>query len=85
MKKFEHSVKSEEGIHARPATLIVTSAKTFNSNITIKCKDKKVDAKRMIAIMSLNAKKNDILEVEIEGLDEQKAYETLLNIFKENI
>ena len=48
-------------------------------------KDKTVDAKRMIAVMSLNAKKGDNLEIVINGEDETKAYEKLFNLFKENI
>ena len=62
MLKFKYHIGSDEGIHARPATNIVTCAKKFISNITINNNDKTADAKRMIAIMALNAKKDDILE-----------------------
>ena len=85
MKTFDYLIKTNEGIHARPATLIVTNAKQFQSQITIKNKDKEVDGKRMIAIMSLNAKQGDILQVTISGEDEQLAFEKLFTLFKENI
>ena len=85
MKSFKHIIISNEGIHARPANLIVNIAKTFQSSILIKNKDKIVDGKRMIAIMSLNAKKDETLEVIIEGVDEEQEFEKLLTLFKENI
>lgn len=56
MKSFNYIIQSSEGIHARPATLIVNASKEFSSQITITNKDKTVDGKRMIAVMSLNAK-----------------------------
>jgi len=85
MKSFNYLIQTSEGIHARPASLIVSTSKEFSSNITITNKDKTVDAKRMIAVMSLNAKKGDNLEIVINGEDETKAYEKLFNLFKENI
>lgn len=85
MLKFKYHIGSDEGIHARPATNIVTCAKKFISNITINNNDKTADAKRMIAIMALNAKKDDILEIIIEGQDEEVAYKELLKIFEENL
>ena len=85
MKSFNYIIQSSEGIHARPATLIVNASKEFSSQISITNKDKIVDGKRMIAVMSLNAKKGDEVIVNINGEDEEKAFEKILNLFKENI
>ena len=85
MKSFDYFVKTCEGIHARPATLIVSKAKEFKSEITLTNKEKTVDAKRMIAVMSLNAKLGDSLKVVINGDDEDVAYDELYMLFKENI
>ena len=85
MKSFDYLVQSCDGIHARPATLIVSKAKEYKSEITITNKEKTVDSKRMIAVMSLNAKKGDKLKIVINGEDEEKAYDELLMFFKENI
>ena len=85
MKSFDYFVKTCEGIHARPATLIVSKAKEYKSEITITNKEKTVDAKRMIAVMSLNAKQGDSLKIIIKGEDEDVAYAELLILFKENI
>lgn len=85
MKNFKYLIQLNEGIHARPATIIVNEAKKYNSNITIKKGDHIVDCKRMIALMSLNAKKGDILEITIDGIDEDEAFVNLITVFKENI
>lgn len=83
MKVFRYLIQSDEGIHARPATKIVTCAKLFTSNITIINNNKEVDGKRMIAVMSLNGKKDDELEIRIQGEDEDEAFDALLKVFKE--
>lgn len=85
MKVFEFLIQSEEGIHARPATVITNLCKQFTSTIKITNKETTVDGRRMIAVMSLNAKKGDSLRVTIEGEDEQQAYDALLKTFKETL
>ena len=85
MKQFKYLVQIEEGVHSRPSTLIVTTAKQFESDIKIKKEDKIVDCKRMIALMSLNIKKGDMVEVIIQGNDEEQAFIALGHIFKENL
>lgn len=85
MKSFKYLIQMDEGLHARPATLIVTTAKQYNSNIQLKKEDKLVDCKRMISIMSLNIKKNDNIEVIVNGIDEEEAVNALEKIFKENL
>lgn len=83
MKKFKYLISANEGIHARPATIIVNNAKQFNSKITVIKQNNKADCKRIIALMSLNAKKGDLLEIEIDGTDEMEAMESLQKVFKE--
>lgn len=41
MKTFTYTIKDDLGIHARPAGLLVKTAKNFNSEITI-AKDRKI-------------------------------------------
>lgn len=83
MKKFKYLISANEGIHARPATIIVNNAKQFNSKIIVTKQNNKADCKRIIALMSLNAKKGDLLEIEIDGTDEMEAMESLQKVFKE--
>lgn len=85
MKSFKYLVTINEGIHARPATMIVNAAKQFHSDIVIRKHNNQVDCKRIIALMSLNANKGDLLEIEINGTDEEEALIALVKVFKENI
>lgn len=85
MKSFDYVITDDQGIHARPAGLLVKSTSTFNSSITISKDGKEVDAKRIIGVMSLGAKKGEKVTVTANGDDEAKAIDTLKTFFKENL
>ena len=84
MLKFSYVVTDEVGIHGRPAGLLVKKCSEFKSNITISCKGKTTDAKRIMGVMSLGAKKGDTVEMTIDGEDEATAKSVLEVFFKEN-
>ena len=81
MQNFEVTVSDPIGIHARPAGIIVKEAQKLSSDITLSCKGKTVDMKRLIAVMSLGAKRGDVLEVCVSGEDEISDTEKLKKIF----
>lgn len=85
MREFTYQIKDEQGIHARPAGLFVKLAAGFTSNITIIKDGKEVDAKRILGVMSLGAKKDAEITVKIDGADEEAAAEALQNFLKENL
>lgn len=80
MKRFTYKIKDEIGMHARPAGLLAKKAAEFKSNITIELNSKKADAKRLFALMGLNAVHNDTITITILGEDEEEA-ENALKIF----
>ena len=53
MKTFTYTIKDDLGIHARPAGLLVKTAKNFNSEITIAKDGKSVNALKLMALMDL--------------------------------
>ena len=71
MQKFEFTVTDQNGIHARPAGLLVKEAQKLSSDIGIACRGKIADGKKLFAIMSLGAKCGDVLTVTLEGINEQ--------------
>lgn len=85
MKTFQYIVQDEVGIHARPAGLLVKETKKFNSDIQISANGKTVDAKKLMAIMSLGAKKGAEITLSIEGEDEDAACEALEKFIRENL
>ncbi len=85
MKTFKYVIQDEQGIHARPAGVLVRAATEFESDIHI-CKDgKQWDLKRIFGVMGLCAKKGDEITVTISGKDEDAAAEKIEALFKENL
>ena len=85
MKTFTYTIKDKEGIHARPAGIIVAEAKKYSSSISITKKEKKADLKRIFGVMGLCVKTNEEVLIEIDGSDEELAYTKLKELFEENL
>lgn len=85
MKEFTYTVNDPQGIHARPAGLIVKQASAFKSRITITKEEKEVDAKKILSIMSLGVKRDHDITIKAEGEDETEAIEALSTLVKGNI
>lgn len=84
MKDFKYILKAKDGIHARPAGVLVQNAAKFKSEITIKCKDKEGSAKKLFALMKLGAKMGDEIIVIFDGEDEALAFDTIKKFIEEN-
>ncbi len=67
MNTFTYVITDENGIHARPAGMLVRFAQSTPDRITVKNRDKSADATRLFALMSLGAKKGDTLEFTVSG------------------
>ena len=85
MVSFEYKIKDPLGLHARPAGQLVKEAKAYKSKVTIYFGGQHAEAQRMIAVMSLGIKQNDIITVTVEGEDEEQALLSLQKFFTENI
>jgi Phosphotransferase System HPr (HPr) Family len=85
MKKFEYLITEPVGIHARPAGMLVKAASAFKSTITIEKDGRKVDVKKLMALMELAVKCGETAIFTIEGEDEDIAATELENICKENL
>lgn len=85
MRKFDYTITDENGIHARPAGILVKSAGAFSSDITITMGEKSASAKKLFAIMSLGIKRGNTITVTVEGEDEEKAATELEAFFKANL
>ncbi|MCR5505740.1 MAG: HPr family phosphocarrier protein [Bacilli bacterium] len=85
MKEFRYVIQDKEGIHARPAGLVVAEAKKYASTVTIENKGKSADLKRIFGVMSLCVKAGEEVVVKVSGDDEQAAAENIERVFKENL
>ncbi|CAM3684632.1 phosphocarrier protein HPr [Mesobacillus zeae] len=79
-KKFK--VIAETGIHARPATLLVQAASKFDSEIQLQYKEKKVNLKSIMGVMSLGIGQGAEITVSAEGSDEADAMNTIEETLK---
>ena len=72
MKEFKYVVTDAEGIHARPAGLLVKKAGEFTSSVTIAKGDKSADAKRIFGVMGLGVKTGEEVTITADGADEMQ-------------
>lgn len=85
MKQFKYVIKDEVGIHARPAGTLVKEAKKYESKIVLLANGKTAEATKLIAVMALGVKQGETVEVEIAGIDEDYAYESIKAFFENNL
>lgn len=85
MKTLEYTIKDELGIHARPAGMLVKEAKGYDSKIIIVKGEKRVEATKLMAIMSMGIKQGETVVIEIEGGDEDASLAGMKAFFEENL
>lgn len=85
MKEFSYVIKDAIGIHARPAGLLVKTAKSYESKVTIQKGEKSADAKKLMALMGLAVKCGDEVKFQIEGADENEAAAELEQFMNDNL
>jgi len=69
----EIEIKNSQGLHARPATLLVQKATRFKCEIKIEYKGKSANAKSLIGILSLGISKGANIVLSTKGSDENAA------------
>lgn len=85
MKEFTYTITDPEGIHARPAGVLVKQAAGYSCSVKIAKDGREVDAKRIMGVMSLGVKCGMEVVVKCDGEDEEKASTELEAFFKENL
>ena len=78
-------VKSESGIHARPALVVVKEASKFKSEVLIVKDGNEYNAKSIVAIMCMAAVKNDELIIKTNGDDEEVAALSMVKLIEEGL
>jgi phosphocarrier protein HPr len=82
MAQKSFNVISDTGIHARPATLLVQTASRFDSEIHLSYKEKKVNLKSIMGVMSLGVGKGANITISAEGSDAEEALQSLEETLK---
>jgi len=74
-------VKNVLGLHTRPATQIVKMLQNCKSDVCFQHKRENVNAKSILSILMLAAKKNTQIVVTVEGDDAQEIMDKLVLAF----
>lgn len=84
MREGQVKVINQLGLHARAAAKLVRLAEHFNSEIRLICTDsaESVDAASILNVLTLAAAKGRILNLEINGEDEDIAFEKISELFE---
>lgn len=86
MTKFEYTITTPVGIHTRNAGLLVRTAKTLDSTITIrKVGSKPTLATKIFSVIGLNVKQGDTVSVTVDGGNEETNAGTMEWLFKNNL
>lgn len=68
-----YTVTDKNGIHARPAGLIVQTAKPYSAAISLTCGEKRANCKKLIELMQLGVSCGDTVTITAQGDDSAKA------------
>ena len=81
------TVKSEQGLHARPADLFVRAANRFQSDIQVRnltSGSELVNAKSILKILALGVYNGYRIQISAEGPDEAAAVEEIIALINSN-
>jgi len=81
MMQKELTVQNRLGLHARPASLVVSEASKFRSEIHLSRDAVEINAKSIMGVMMLAAEKGSRILVTASGEDEQQAIEAIEALF----
>lgn len=85
LKTIEVKVQSETGLHARPASLLVSEASKYSSEIKLIKNDKTVNGKSIMGVLSLAVSTGETLMITVDGQDEDNAIECLRALFNNGL
>ena len=74
-------VSNPQGLHARPASLIMKLSNRFQSRIELVKGNERVDGKSILEILTLGATPGTNLVIEADGPDAESALEALAELF----
>ena len=74
------TIQNNVGLHARPATIFIQKANTFQSTIWVEKEDRRVNAKSLLGVLSLGITKGMTVTLIADGSDEKEALDGLCEL-----
>ncbi len=85
MVKKSMQISAGSGIEARPIALLVQVASKYESKVYLETGDKRVNAKSIMGMMSLELDNGDYLTISVDGSDEESAIAELEDFLKKEM
>ncbi len=78
------TIHHKVGLHARPAALLVQTAKKFNCDVQIAHGEREANAKSILGVLTLGAEQGTVITIRAEGDDAEQALEALAALVEDN-
>src|SRR3954462_2299626 len=73
------AVPNSAGLHARPAAVLATLARTFDADVRLRLRGRDANAKSVVSVMSLEVARGDEVEVAADGADADTAVQRVVS------
>ena len=83
MIKTSVTISNKLGLHARASAKLTKLAGSFQSEVMLSRNDRRVNAKSIMGVMMLAAGIGAVVEVEVDGPDEQAAMDAIVALFND--
>ncbi len=86
MREATIRVTNTLGLHARAAARLVRLAATFNSSVKLRRvgADSEANAKDILSVLSIAAGRGVVLQIIVDGADENDAIQQITKLFTDN-
>lgn len=81
MKRCRVVVPWQEGLHVRPAGVLIRVARGFSSSVTLRCAGRAADIRSILSILALCAALGSVVDIEVDGDDEADAAVAIERVF----
>ncbi|MDR2149660.1 MAG: HPr family phosphocarrier protein [Spirochaetaceae bacterium] len=75
------TVSNRAGIHARPASTLVRAVQKYNCEVFLERDNDRINGKSIMGVITLCATYGTKLRVITDGVDEENAMETIVQLF----
>ncbi len=82
--KRTFTVKSDEGLHARPAAIMAKAANQYDPTITMYYEERSVNMKSVMGVMALGIPPRSDFTIEVEDDDAETILDDFESILKEH-
>lgn len=74
------TILNPQGFHVRPTKAFVDKASVYQCDVFLIGKDRRINGKSSLGIMTLGLKQHDEVTLEVDGVDEEQAIQELSKI-----